>query len=646
MPRISKITLMAAGAAVIAQAAVAGDVDYSAMSLSDLLSTPVVTSSRQEQKLSQSPSAISVITADDIKQSGAQTVAEAVSMAAGVDLRYGGQNTVGGGILGFDKLTINKIALMINGVPWENEVYSVPDFDSIPVTLSEIKRIEILKGPGSSLYGSGAMLGVINIITKDTSETQGTSVSYTGGDDRLYMGEVMTGNKIGNNFSYRFTASERSIDQTPPGTIGQNSPDMQVLPRINTTMDYKFSDGSKLNFFGAYVRVPNEDWFINEDMVDTALSYTKDSFNIKGTWQQKHGELYDSPVMTGTASLDAQDSITVADKNTAVVGANFTQQSADAAGIGGMRKQNTGGFFIDDSQKLTDKLTLDVGGRADENPVTNTQYSGRAALIYNLDDNNTLRYTWGDSYRNPNFAELYSVQQFPTNVSAFAPLGTTFTLAGDPSISGERAQMHDVGYMGKLSDEWNVSADVFVINVKNYITSTTTQYWDYIYQHYGYAIPETVSFDNLGSATEVGYTMETRYQPMEWLSTMANYTYYNYTDMSSGIGYLLTPQHLVNLQARAKFRNGISTNVQGHYTSALNSYNPAGETNYYTPPSFRVDARVGYDFKAFEHNMTFSVQAWDLFNASLQYMNPAGYDAMGSYTDMSRRLSATLACQF
>ena len=638
MPKINKL-ILAMGVAAITPAAFAEN--YDAMSLSDLLNTPVVTSSRQEQKLSQSPSAITVITAEDIKQTGAQTIAEAISVAAGIDLRYGGQNTVGGGILGFDKITINKIALMINGVPWSNEVYSVPNFDAIPVTLSEIKRIEILKGPGSSLYGSGAMLGVVNIITKDTSETQGLYTSYTGGDNRLYMGEVMAGGKVGSNFAYRLTASARSIDQNPAGTASNNAPDFQDYPRLNTTMDYKLADGSKLNFFGSYQKVDDAIWFMPSDMVDTVLSYSKDALTVKGTWQQKHTSFYGSPLRTNTAGLDVQHSFSPFNNNTVVWGANFTQLSADSVILSGMRKFNTGGLFIDDSQKLNDKFTLDLGARWDQHPVTNAQYSGRAAVIYNMNDNNTLRYTWGSSFRNPNFAELYGNVELPTGQDLGGGFGSYFNLVGSSDNTGERAQMHDIGYMGKLSDKWNVSADAFLIKVKDYIDATTTATWYYGPVDTGIPLTETEA--NLGSATEVGGTLETHYQVTGWLSSMANYTYYSYTSMDSTIGYIMTPQHLVNVQLRSKFSNGLSANLQGHYTSSIQSYAVGAMPNYYTPPSLRVDARVGYDFKAMNHDMTFSVAAWNLLNDSLSYMNSA---AGFSFPDNSRRLSATLSCQF
>ena len=151
-----------------------GTEDFLDMSLYELMNVKVTTAGRLSQKISEAPAAMSVVTAEDIRLSGATSLGEALEMVVGVHLgRTSSVFHAAGGIRGFYKLPANKIVFLIDGTPWAVDVYDVPPMNQIPIVLEEIEKIEVMRGPGSSLYGANAMFGVINVITKKAGNNTG-----------------------------------------------------------------------------------------------------------------------------------------------------------------------------------------------------------------------------------------------------------------------------------------------------------------------------------------------------------------------------------------------------------------------------------------------------------------------------------------
>jgi iron complex outermembrane receptor protein len=156
----------------------------------------VVTAARKKQKIVEAPSTIDVISSDDIRYSGAFTIADLLRQVSGVDVMTISARSQQVGVRGFIDASNNKLLVMVDG----RSVYLDSDgsvqWNLLPVSLSEIDHIEVVKSPSSSLYGANAYSGVINIITKLPEQYQGTTLKLTVGELNTYRASIQTGRQL------------------------------------------------------------------------------------------------------------------------------------------------------------------------------------------------------------------------------------------------------------------------------------------------------------------------------------------------------------------------------------------------------------------------------------------------------------------
>jgi len=177
--------------------------DLADASLEDLMNIEVTTVSKKEQKLSQAAAAVYVITQEDIRRSGMTSIPDLLRMVPGLDVAQiqGGAWAVTA--RGFNNEYANKLLVMVDGrsvyspmdggVPWEEQ-------DTL---LEDIDRIEVIRGPGATLWGANAVNGIINIITKTAKDTQGALATAGGGDQGQALGAFRYGGQLGDNGYYR-----------------------------------------------------------------------------------------------------------------------------------------------------------------------------------------------------------------------------------------------------------------------------------------------------------------------------------------------------------------------------------------------------------------------------------------------------------
>src|SRR6202035_1263516 len=160
----------------------------SQVSIEDLMNIEVTSVSKKEQKMSQAAAAIFVITQEDIQRSGATNIPDLLRMVPGMDVSQINANTWAISARGFNDQFSNKLLVLIDGRAVYTPLLGGVNWDTQDVPLEDIDRIEVIRGPGATVWGTNAVNGVINIVTKKAADTKGALISGGGGSEGKAFG--------------------------------------------------------------------------------------------------------------------------------------------------------------------------------------------------------------------------------------------------------------------------------------------------------------------------------------------------------------------------------------------------------------------------------------------------------------------------
>jgi iron complex outermembrane receptor protein len=219
------------------------------MSLEDLMNIKVTSVSRRTETLSDAATAVFVITAEDIRRSGATSIPEALRMAPGVEVGRIDANKWAITVRGFNGRFANKLLVLVDGRSVYTPLFSGLYWDVQDVLLEDIDRIEVIRGPGGTLWGANAVNGVINIITKSAGDTQGGIVSAGYGTEERGFAGARYGSNLGENLAYRLYAKYFNRDDSVDGD-GDDAADGWNATRAGFRADWRATDEDSVTFQG------------------------------------------------------------------------------------------------------------------------------------------------------------------------------------------------------------------------------------------------------------------------------------------------------------------------------------------------------------------------------------------------------------
>src|SRR6058998_3306480 len=173
------------------------------LSIEQLMNLEVTSVSKRPERLAQTASAIQVITQEDIRRSGASSLPEILRLATNLQVAQVDSRQWAIGARGFNGTTANKLLVLIDGRTVYTPLFSGVFWDVQEVPLADIDRIEVISGPGATLWGANAVNGVINVITKDAKDTQGLLLTGGGGTELQGLGTARYGGALGSSGRYR-----------------------------------------------------------------------------------------------------------------------------------------------------------------------------------------------------------------------------------------------------------------------------------------------------------------------------------------------------------------------------------------------------------------------------------------------------------
>ncbi len=219
------------------------------MSIEELMRIEVISVSKKEERLSDAASAVYVITSEEIRRSGATTIAEVLRGAPGIQVNRIDSNLWAISARGFNERYANKLLVMIDGRSVYSPVFSGVYWDVQDTSLEDIDRIEVIRGPGGTIWGANAVNGIINIITKDAADSQGWLFSLTGGTEDRFITNIRYGGKTGANTYYRFFVKYSNRDGFID-TEGHENPDNWYVYRAGFRVDSELTGRDTLMIQG------------------------------------------------------------------------------------------------------------------------------------------------------------------------------------------------------------------------------------------------------------------------------------------------------------------------------------------------------------------------------------------------------------
>ena len=225
--------------------------DLAETSLETLMNIEVTSASKKQEKLSQTAAAIYVITQEDIRRSGATSIPELLRMVPGLDVAHIDANKWAISARGLNEQFADKMLVLIDGRTVYTPLFSGVYWDVQDTLLEDIDRIEVIRGPGATLWGANAVNGVINIITKQAKDTQGSLLTSGGGNQERGFGAVRYGGKLGDRGHYRFFAKYFNRDAFARSS-GDNAVDGWNILREGFRTDWKVTDQDSLTIQGDF----------------------------------------------------------------------------------------------------------------------------------------------------------------------------------------------------------------------------------------------------------------------------------------------------------------------------------------------------------------------------------------------------------
>jgi iron complex outermembrane receptor protein len=178
-------------------------IDATDLSVEDLLNVEVTSVAKKVQSLNDAAAAVFVISNEDIKRSGATNIPDALRLSPGLDVAKIDANKWAVTSRGFNGRRANKLLVLIDGRSAYTRSFAGVYWENQDVMMEDIDRIEVIRGPGATLWGANAVNGVINIITKNSSQTQGVSLNAGGGTEEQGLGSFRYGTKFGEDTTAR-----------------------------------------------------------------------------------------------------------------------------------------------------------------------------------------------------------------------------------------------------------------------------------------------------------------------------------------------------------------------------------------------------------------------------------------------------------
>ncbi len=569
--------------------------------------------SKREEKASKAASALFVLNREDIRRSRANSVPELLRMVPGLEVARVNSKVWAVSARGFNNVFANKLLVLIDG----RTVYSTLDggvyWDLVDILIDDIERIEVIRGPGATVWGVNAVNGVINIITKLSKDQKGNFVTLGGGSQdplnvggrtsvqldeaqsfRLYAKEQMSGatrkpdgsssydrwDRFLGGFRYDSTPSESDAVTVHGGLQFTNGEERQVLTFLEPPYSYNADVSANNRASNLLAR-----W--EHDMTDGS------KFDLQGYYSQYRRGTQGSFQRSDTFDIESQYIMTPIRQNLVTIGTGYRHinemvtnrfydrdsfyfdNAADSRDI-------VNGFVQDEITIIEDRLKATIGTKVEHNKFTGYETQPSARLAYFPNETSTIWSSYSRAVQVPS-RTLLEIRNFD-----FAALPTesgipaVLRLQGNRDLLAEKADTYEIGFRTTLNPKVTFDLATFYSHHQDLISVETGNP-----QFVGSPSPHLevpVNIKNSDCGSSQGFESVITWDPEEWWRIQTWYSFLK-LDVNEEVNGN-SPQNQAMLRMLVTPLEGVEVDPSLHYYDSL----PGSSVDSY----FQFDLRIGY----------------------------------------------------
>lgn len=485
-----KILILLTLLALIAAPAspMAATTDITSLSLEQLMQIEVTSAAKKPQKLSQTATAMYVITSEDIRRSGVTSIPEALRMAPGVQVAHIDHNKWSVSIRGFSSLFCDDLLVLMDGRTVYNSLFSGVFWDVQDTLLEDVERIEIIRGPGASLWGANAVNGVINIITKSSQDTKGTLLTTGAGSEDKIISGLRYGDSLGDLGTYRVYAKHTDRNEFVDAR-GHKAWDDSDMLRAGFRADLNPADRHRFTIqgdiydatSGTRVTMPTVappyttqmDTDMEMDGGNLLARYQHQfsngsNFTLQAYYDRADRKLFFGKLERETIDLDLQHRFSWGKRQEIIWGLGYrhidheVSVTTEMLSFGDRRMDLFSGFLQDEITLIPERLALIIGSKCEHNDFTGFEIQPNARLLWTPNQTTTLWAAVSRAVRTPSRANhdiTMLMAVIPPN--PLNPLPTKVVFTGDDSFDSEELLAWEAGYRTQLRDNLNIDLALF-----------------------------------------------------------------------------------------------------------------------------------------------------------------------------------------
>ncbi len=485
----------------------------------------VTSASRHTERIVEAPAAVTVVSQEDIAAAAPTGQApRVVENAPGVDFTQSGLYDFNFNARGFNTTLNRRILTLIDGRDPSVPFLGSQEWATLSVPIDEFQSVELIRGPGSALYGANAFSGVLNMTTRQPRASRGGRLMLTAGELNTKRADFRYAGGFGNEWYYRvvggyqqsddFARSRRdSVEYPGLSREGILVPLDQVETKFGgVRLDKHFEGGNLFTIEGGIGTVEGPIFVTGIGRVqvtDATRPWARVNFNalhwnVLGYYDARDAN--DQRALSSGAALyedshnlhgEIQTNWDFMQGRTRVIGGvAYNQQEVDTANPSGVqtlmaeaKSEDQQSVFGQLEYEPTDRIKLVGAARYDDSTLHDAQFSPKAAIVFSITPQQTVRYGYNRAFQRPNYSELFltAPAAAPVNLAAaaaanpaaapLAPLLTQLGFApmpilarGNNNLGVEKVKSHELGYQGIFGGRLYLTADYYRSNLSGFVT--------------------------------------------------------------------------------------------------------------------------------------------------------------------------------